>query len=166
MNYELRELSLDLKSKELYDMYQDIPLKESGSTNLCNGLPYKVFGSYLEKELARKFQKVSFYDTPTIIYILFVNNYPVGYIGLRTEIDENWTKWSGNIYYVIRKSERGKGYGNIIFKLALDEFRKMKFDEIEANASSGNIASAKVIENNGGIFIKEMNGSRYYKIKL
>ena len=166
MNYELRELSLDLKSKELYDMYQDIPLKESGSTNLCNGLPYGVFGSYLEKELARKFQKVSFYDTPTTTYILFVNNYPVGYIGLRTELDENWRKWSGNIYYVIRKSERGKGYGNVILKLALDEFRKMKFEEIEANASSGNIASAKVIENNGGIFIKEMNGSRYYKIKL
>ena len=47
MNYELKELSLDLISKELYDMYQDIPLKESGSTNLCNGLPFEVFGSYL-----------------------------------------------------------------------------------------------------------------------
>ena len=31
---------------------------------------------------------------------------------------------------------------------------------------AGNVASAKVIENNGGIFIKEINGSRYYKIKL
>ena len=126
MNYELKELSLDLISKELYDMYQDIPLKESGSTNLCNGLPFEVFGSYLEKELARKFQKVSFYDTSTIIYILFVNNYPIGYIGLRTEIYENWRKWSGNFYYVIRKSERGKGYGTVMLKLALDEFRKMK----------------------------------------
>ena len=73
MNYELKELSLDLISKELYDMYQDIPLKESGSTNLCNGLPFEVFGSYLEKELARKFQKVSFYDTPTIIYIFLLD---------------------------------------------------------------------------------------------
>lgn len=166
MNYELKELSLTLKNKELYDMYQDIPLKEPGSTNLCNGLPYEVFDSYLEKELARKFQKVSFYDTPTIIYILFVNNYPVGYIGLRTEIDENWRKWSGNFYYAIRKTERGKGYGNVMLKLALDEFRKMKFNEIESNVSAGNIASAKIIENNGGIFIKEINDSKYYKIKL
>ena len=72
VNYELKEMSLNLMSEELYNMYQDIPLKESGSTNLCNGLPFEVFGSWLEKELARKFQKVSFYDTPTIIYILFV----------------------------------------------------------------------------------------------
>ena len=166
MNYELKEMSLDLISKELYDMYQDIPLKESGSTNLCNGLPFEAFGSYLEKELARKFQRVSFYDTPTIIYILFVENYPVGYIGLRTEIDENGRKWSGNFYYVIRKSERGKGYGNVILKLALDEFRKMKFNEVVSNASAGNVTSVKVIENNGGVFIKEINGSRYYQIEL
>lgn len=166
VNYELKEMSLNLMSEELYNMYQDIPLKESGSTNLCNGLPFEVFASWLEKELVRKFQKVSFYDTPTIIYILFVNNYPVGYIGLRTEIDENWRKWSGNFYYAIRKSERGKGYGNIILKLALDEFRKMEFKEVVSNSSAGNIASAKVIENNGGIFIKEINGSRYYKIEL
>ena len=69
-------------------------------------------------------------------------------------------------YYVIRKSERGKGYGNVILKLALDEFRKMKFNEVVSNASAGNVPSVKVIENNGGVFIKEINGSRYYKIEL
>ena len=49
MNYELKEMSLNLMSEELYNMYQDIPLKESGSTNLCNGLPFEVFASGLEK---------------------------------------------------------------------------------------------------------------------
>ena len=53
-----------------------------------------------------------------------------------------------------------------MLKLALDEFRKMKFNEVLSQASAGNVASAKVIENNGGIFIKEINGSRYYKIEL
>ena len=42
----------------------------------------------------------------------------------------------------------------------------MEFKEGVSNSSAGNIASAKVIENNGGIFIKEINGSRYYKIEL
>lgn len=166
MKYELKELSLELNDKKLYDMYQDIPLKESGSTNLCNGLPYEVFINYLEKELARKYQNISYYDTPTIIYILYVNNLPVGYIGLRTEIDDNWKKWSGNFYYVIRKSERGKGYGSKMLELALEEFRKMKFKEVESHASAGNVPSAKVIENNGGIFLKEIEGARYYKIVL
>ena len=48
-------------------MYQDIPLKDHGSTNLCNGLPYEVFESYIERELLRKFQTDSLYDTLTTI---------------------------------------------------------------------------------------------------
>ena len=41
MNYELKEMSLNLMNEEIYNMYQDIPLKESDSTNLCNGLPFE-----------------------------------------------------------------------------------------------------------------------------
>lgn len=67
-------------------MYQDIPLKDHGSTNLCNGLPYEVFKSYIERELLRKFQTVSLYDTPTTIYILYVNKYSGGYIGLEQKL--------------------------------------------------------------------------------
>jgi predicted acetyltransferase len=34
------------------------------------------------------------------------------------------------------------------------------------NSSAGNIASEKVIINNNGEFIKEDNGSKYFKITL
>lgn len=165
MKYELRELNMDMGIEE-YEMYQDIPSKESGSTNLCNGLPYDVFKSYLESQIARKYQNISYYDTPTITYIMYVDNKPVGYVGLRTEIDHNWKKWSGNCFYAIRNSERNKGYGSKILALALDEFRKLDFKEIYLQSSAGNIGSAKVIENNGGIFLEELEGTRYYKIKL
>lgn len=165
MIYKLVELNIDMGKLE-YEMYQDIPLKESGSTNLCNGLPYDVFKNYLEKEMARKFQTVSDYDTPTITYIMYVNDFPVGYIGLRTQINEEWKKWSGNFYYTIRLSERKKGYGTKILELSLKEFKRLGFKEIYGQASHGNCASAKVIENNGGIFLKEVDGTRYYKIKL
>ncbi len=165
MKYELKELNIQMNLPE-YEMYQDIPLKESGSTNLCNGLPYEVFKNYLETQLARKFQTVNYYDTPTVIYILYVNEKPVGYIGLRTKIDENWKKWSGNFYYAIRMSERKKGYATKMLELALIEFRKMGFKEVFSNSSAGNVGSAKVIENNGGIFINEDEGTRYYKILL
>ena len=47
MNYELKELNINMGKFE-YEMYQDIPLKENGSTNLCNGLPYEVFKEYIE----------------------------------------------------------------------------------------------------------------------
>ena len=163
--FELKELNMKMDLSE-YEMYQDIPLKESGSTNLCKGLPYDVFKNYLESQMARKYQSISLYDTPTIIYIMYVNNIPVGYVGIRTEIDDNWKKWSGNIYYAIRLSERRKGYATKMVELALNELRKMNYKEIYCQSSNGNVGSSKVIENNGGIFLNEENGTRYYKIIL
>ena len=165
MNCYLRELDLDM-GKDVYEMYQDIPAKESGSTNDCFGLSFDEFSKYLEKEINRKYNKVTFDDTPTISYIMYDNNKPIGLICLRTEIDDNWMKWSGNFYYKIRLSERKKGYGTKILTLALDEFKKMGFKEVYGQSSNGNIGSAKVIENNGGILLDEKDGTRYYKIVL
>lgn len=165
MHYELKELNMHMDKLE-YEMYQDIPVKESGSTNLCNGLPYEVFKNYLESQIARKYQPTSYYDTKTITYIMYIDDLPVGYIGIRLDIDDNWRKWSGNFFYVIRKSERGKGYGTKILELALDEFRKLGYKEVYGNSSAGNTASSKVIEKNGGILLSEEDGTRYYKIIL
>lgn len=162
MNYELKELNLEMGKKE-YEMYQDIPSKESGSTNLCKGLPYEVFNNYLESQIARKYQRISEYDTPTTIYIFYVNSIPVGYVGLRTMIDDNWKKWSGNIFYVIRQSERKKGYASKMLEMALKELEKFKIVPAFCQSSAGNIASAKVIEKNGGILLEEINGTRYYQ---
>ncbi len=161
----LKELNLNMGIKE-YEMYQDIPAKESGSTNECYGIPYENFKEYLQKEINRKYNQVTSDDTPTITYIMYADDTPVGIICLRTQIDENWKKWSGNFYYKIRKSERNKGYGTEILRLALKEFKNLGFNEVYGQSSKGNIASAKVIENNGGIFIEEVNGTKYYKIEL
>ena len=165
MNYYLKELDLNM-GKDVYDMYQDVPAKESGSTNDCFGLNFDEFPKYLEKEINRKNNNVTYDDTPTITYIMYVDNNPVGLICLRTEIDDNWMKWSGNFYYRIRLSERKKGYGTKILSLALEEFRRLGFKEVYGQSSAGNIGSAKVIENNGGILIDEKDGTRYYKIVL
>ena len=66
----------------------------------------------------------------------------------------------------IRLSERKKGYGTKILSFALEEFKKMGFKEVFGQSSKGNIASSKVIENNGGIFLDEIDGTKYYKILL
>lgn len=161
----LKELNIYMGIKE-YEMYQDIPAKESGSTNECYGIPYENFKEYLQKEINRKYNQVTSDDTPTITYIMYADDNPVGIICLRTQIDENWKKWSGNFYYKIRKSERNKGYGTEILRLALKEFKNLGFNKVYGQSSKGNIASAKVIENNGGIFIEEVNGTKYYRIEL
>jgi len=165
MSCYLKELDLNM-GKEEYEMFQDIPAKESGSTNECNGIPYEEFKSYLEKEINRKYNEVTYDDTPAISYIMYDDNKPIGLICLRTKIDDNRMKWSGNFYYRIRLSERKKGYGTKILSLALQEFKKMGFKEVYGQSSNGNVGSAKVIENNGGILLDEKDGTRYYKIEL
>ena len=53
-----------------------------------------------------------------------------------------------------------------MLSLGLKELQKLGFSEVYGQSSKGNIGSSKVIENNGGIFINEVNGTRYYKIIL
>ena len=134
MKYELKEINLNM-GKEEYDMYQDISSKELGSTNLCKGLPYEVFKSFLENEIAKQYQITSYYCTPTTINVFYVDDKPVGIIGIRTDIDENWKKWSGNFYYVIRMSERNKGYGTLMLHQALKILREKGFKKAYSNCS-------------------------------
>ena len=75
-------------------------------------------------------------------------------------------KWSGNFYYQVRLSERRKGYATKMLEIGLNELKKIGFDIVYGQSSAGNIGSAKTIENNNGIFIKENEGTRYYKILL
>ena len=158
---KLKKLELDV-SKQEYEMFQDIPAKENGSTNLCYGIPFENFSSFVESQMAREFNKISEYDTPTITYIAYAENHPIGYFGIRTRINRQWKKWSGNIYYVIRKSERNKHYATRLLKLAFEECKKLGMKVVYLQSSEGNIASQKVIENNNCILIKD-EGTRYYK---
>ena len=53
-----------------------------------------------------------------------------------------------------------------MLELGLGELKRMKFDIAYGQSSRNNIGSAKTIERNNGIFIKEDDGTRYYKIIL
>ncbi len=161
MEFHLRKLDLSMGEKE-YEMFQDIPAKENGSTNLCFGIPFENFKSFLESQMAREFNKISEFDTPTIVFIAYINSKPIGYFGVRTKINKQWKKWSGNIYYAIRKTERNKHYATKFLKLTFEECQKLGMKVVYLQSAEGNIASQKVIENNNCILIKD-DGTRYYK---
>lgn len=153
--------------KAEYDMFQEIPAKENGSTNLCNGIAYDCFYSYLKSQLARQYQKLNDYDTPTKVYILYDKSYPIGYIGIRTKINKKWRNWCENIYYAIRPSERLKHLGTKMLSLVIKECEKLNINPIYIKSASGNIGSQKIIENNNGVLIREgQHGGRWYKIQL
>lgn len=81
----------------------------------------------------------------------------IGEIGIRHELTPDLLKYGGNIGYEIRWSECGKGYGTKILNMAL-EFCKseLKLNNVLITCDKNNIASRKVIENNGGVFQDEI----------
>ena len=128
--------------KDVYDLYKDIPKEEVGSTNHFYNLSR---GDYLTN--CKEYLK----DIDTKRYILFDNDNAVGELGIRITINDYWINKGSQIYYKIRLSQRNKGYGNLILKFGLMEARKLGFKKIRINCNDNNIASKKVIQNNGGI---------------
>lgn len=156
---------------ELYDMYQDIPKRETGSLNTLNGVDYKEFERICNELIKEEKLINEELNTTTNRYILYDDNKPIGEVGIRTTKNEFWVNSGSQIYYKIRASERGKGYGNIILALALKEAKKLGFEKIRVNCNNDNIASKKIIlKNNGVIDIKNYKTkdgtSSSYIIKL
>ena len=75
----------------------------------------------------------------------------------------------GHIGYDIRPSERRKGYGTKILELTLGKAKDIGLERVLVTCDTDNIASAKIIQNNGGRFegesISKISGkpvSRYW----
>ena len=62
-------------------------------------------------------------------------------------------EWGGHISYDIRPSQRGKGYGTRILELTLDKARLHRMSRVRLMCYQDNVASAKIIERNGGVLI-------------
>ncbi|MBQ2946507.1 MAG: phosphotransferase [Bacilli bacterium] len=136
--------------QKLYEMYQDIPFQEIGSINELKGVCYEEFLKISKKYIDEETNINKQFNTTTKRYILYIDNLPVGEVGIRTTINDYWENRGSQIYYKIRLSERGKKYGDIILNLALKEAKKIGFKKIRINCDTKNMASKKIILKNGG----------------
>lgn len=76
---------------------------------------------------------------------------------------------AGHIGYDIRPSQRRRGYGTLLLKLLLERARQHDLSRVLLTCDTVNLASARIIEKNGGIYadqiISEESGelvSRYW----
>ena len=162
MNIKLIPLS-NCISKELYEMYQDIPSQEIGSSNKLNGVNYDEFLNIMDEYILEETNINTEINTTTKRYILSVDNLFVGEVGIRTTLNDFWMNKGSQIYYKIRISERGKGYGNIILALALEQAKELGFKSVRINCDNNNIPSKKIILKNGGkVDIKDYKTSDGY----
>lgn len=87
----------------------------------------------------------------TIRFGLYKDGVLLGRAGIRMK-----TTRAGDVVYRIKKGERNKGYGKLILKLIKEEAKKLGREKLILVCRKSNLASKKIIEANGGIFIKEI----------
>ena len=76
---------------------------------------------------------------------------------LRQRLNDHLLITGGHIGYDIRPSQRGKGYGRGILALTLEKARAMGIDRAMVNCTGSNVASARIIEANGGVLMDEIH---------
>lgn len=78
----------------------------------------------------------------------------VGISDIRLGTNDCIQTFAGQIGYSVRPSQRKRGYASEILKLTLIEAAKCGLSKILITCNEPNIASAKVIEKNGGVLEK------------
>lgn len=88
---------------------------------------------------------------PTSNYFLVENGRIFGMVTIRYKLNDYLRQVDGHIGYSIRPSERGKGYATQLLAETLKITDLLKISTVLVTCNEDNIASAKVMLNNGGV---------------
>jgi len=117
------------------------------------------YGNWLKSlELYKTKETCPSHLVPSDTFFL-VNEYNkiLGAISIRHYLNEQLLKTGGHIGYGIRPTERRKGYATVMLRMALEKCREMNIKRVLITCDKDNIASAKTIIANGGIFENELS---------
>lgn len=152
----LREIQKQDK-QDILDMYQEYMESDltpgidrfEGVRNFEH-LKNLSFEEWLEElELNKDESKLPPSFSPQTTYAAIDGDKIVGLINIRWKLVPVLLDMGGLIGYTIRPSERGKGYGTEMLRLALKEMSS--FDRVLVTCKDSNIASKRVIEKNNGV---------------
>lgn len=152
--------------REIYDMLQEIAQNDNGFHNKVCGMTYEQYRVWLEDEYAADHGRLADWMVPQTSYWLYDDDKPVGYGRLRHFLNDKLRETGGHIGYAIRRTERGKGYGNAILALLLEECRKLDIPEVQIGANTDNIPSNRIIRSHGGILIRTAENKNFYRIAV
>jgi len=161
----LKKLSLT-DGVGIYNMLQEIAANDNGFHNKVYGMNYDCFKEWLAREYAVDHGELEDWMVPQSSYWLYDGEKPIGYGRLRHCLNEKLSETSGHIGYAIRSTERGKGYGNRILALLLEECRMLNITKVQIGANADNAPSNKIIVKNGGVLVRTADNRNYYHIDL
>lgn len=111
------------------------------------------FEAYVQRELDRAQVPLRPEWVPDTIFWL-VNDIQkefLGRISIRHQLAGTLREFGGHIGYEIRPSQRCKGYGTLLLRLALPEARRLGITKALITCDIDNVGSQKIIEANGGV---------------
>jgi predicted acetyltransferase len=79
------------------------------------------------------------------------SGWAIGIVRLRHRLNEQLMQYGGHIGYYVAPAARGKGYGKLILRLALEKMRRLGIGRALLTVNPQNIRSRRVILTNGGI---------------
>jgi len=108
----------------------------------------------------------------SLVLLCFDQERLVGLLSVRYELPRELSESIGDIGYGVRPTERRKGYATIMLRHALDICREKGKTSVIVGCYKDNVASARTIQKNGGVFIGENDNytkgrpSLYFRIDL
>lgn len=163
----LRELNFSDKEKML-DMCEEIYKTDKNFEGLdfLSNMNENNFEEVLKKiEKYKHKDKINKnYSTETFFVAINDVDEIVGGIIFRHQLKGNLINHGGNLGYLVRPLKRNNGYATEILHLALIECRKKGLKRVLISCRYENVASAKVIENNGGIYENDFYDKELKKV--
>lgn len=166
MKIELRPLS-ETDGQDIFEMIQEIGLGENGFTTNFPESSYEDFKSSLPGliEISHGNHLPDGY-VPQTIYWMFIDDRPVGYGKLRHRLNEKLLKYGGHVGYIVRPSERGKGYGILFLRELMKAAKLIGIQKLLITCDEDNMRSRRVVERNSGKLEEIENGICRYWIEL
>lgn len=88
---------------------------------------------------------------PASTFWLVEDNAFIGLGSIRHRLTPALENFGGHIGYMVRKDKWGQGYGTRLLSLLLPEANRLGIEKALVTCNETNIASARIIERNGGI---------------
>ena len=145
---KLERAALDMR-KEFFDAGESTI---AGSAGFHSATSYSM---WMKRNLDSKTSPLPGY-MPSITYFATLGDLPVGMLQIRLELNDNLLQTGGHIGYSVRPSMRNRGYATAMLALALERCSSMGIYNVLVTCKKDNIASAKVIIKNGGVFENEV----------
>ena len=144
-----------------------LPVVENGLTNQYNGISYENYIETVLPTLISYEHPVNMpnWFVPETYYYLWDQDCLIGEFRIRHYLTETLREEAGHIGYSIKKDKRGKGYGTEGLKLTIDKAKSIILEEeIYLRVNKDNIASQKVMLNNGAYIAGEDEAHLFMRI--